>query len=112
MLLRIEQNRKLENLMRQDPQGDYAKIEPELVYNYGRVSGVCKDTVEILHHKQTMIMKYKLSYMIYRMRKVWPLFDTIAAYFYLVVFVSVLAFSLYFQIALFWAISLTIYMIA
>ena len=59
-----------------------------------------------------MIMKYKMSYMVYKMRKAWPIFDVIAAYFYLVVFVSVLAFSLYFQIALFWALALTIYMIS
>ena len=55
-------------------------------------------------------MKYKMSYLVYRMRKLWPVLDTIAAYFYLVVFVTILAFALYFQLALFWACALTIYM--
>ena len=48
---RLQHSKKLENLMRLDPTGDYLKVEPEHVYNYGRLSGVCKDTHEILHHK-------------------------------------------------------------
>ena len=92
---RLQHSKKLENLMRLDPTGDYLKVEPEHVYNYGRLSGVCKDTHEILHHKQTLNMKYKMSYLVYKMRKLWPIIDTIAAYFYLVVFVTILAFALY-----------------
>ena len=57
-------------------------------------------------------MKYKMSYLVYKMRKLWPILDTIAAYFYLVLFVTILAFALYFQLALFWAFSLTIYMVS
>ena len=97
-------------MMRLDPKGDYAKIEPEIIYNYGRTSGTAFDTNEILHHKQTMNMKYKLSYMVYRIRRAWKVLDILAAYFYLVLNVSILAFALYFQLALFWAICLTIYM--
>ena len=51
MLERNEQRRNIEILMRNDPTGEYSKIEPELIYNYGQVSGVCRDTAEILHHK-------------------------------------------------------------
>ena len=39
-------------MMRADPSGDFEHIEPELVYNYGNISGYSKDVNEILHHKQ------------------------------------------------------------
>ena len=50
-LERLEKSRKIENLMRSDPTGEYSNLEPELIYNYGRISGVARDTNEILHHK-------------------------------------------------------------
>lgn len=59
-----------------------------------------------------MTMSYKLSYMIYRMKLAWPVFNVIAAYFYLVLYVIILAFALYYQLALFWAVSLTLCMVA
>ena len=37
--------------MRSDPTGVYQDIEADLVYNYGKTSGVAKDPLEILHHK-------------------------------------------------------------
>lgn len=98
--------------MLNDPFGDYSNLESEMVYNYGRISGVATETAEIMHHKQTLSMRYKLSYMTFRMRKAWPVFDGLAAYFYLVLNVSILAFALYYQLALFWAVALTIYMIS
>lgn len=65
-----------------------------------------------MHYKQTLNMKYKMSYMVFKMQKWWYIFDTAAAYFYLLFYVSVLSFALYYQLALFWAIALTIYMFA
>ena len=44
--------KRLEQMMRADPSGDFEHIEPELVYNYGNISGYSKDVNEILHHKQ------------------------------------------------------------
>lgn len=67
---------------------------------------------EILHHKQVRNMKYKVSYFVYKMKAIWPVLDKIAAYFYFIVNITVLVFALYFQIAIFWAIALTIYMIS
>lgn len=29
--------------MRLDPTGEYQQVENELVYNYGHVSGLCRD---------------------------------------------------------------------
>lgn len=46
-----DKEKKLEQLMRNDPSGAYQDIEADLVYNYGRTSGVAKDPLEILHHK-------------------------------------------------------------
>jgi len=40
-------------------------------------------------------MRYKLSYMTYKMKPAWVVFDGLAAYFYLVLYVIVLAFALY-----------------
>lgn len=41
-------------------------------------------------------MKYKLTYMTYKIRKAWPVFDILAAYSYIVLYVTILAFALYF----------------
>ena len=57
-------------------------------------------------------MKYKLTYLTYKIRKAWPVFDILAAYSYIVLYVSMLAFALYYQLAVFWAVALSIYMIA
>ena len=82
--------------MRKDTSGAYCNLESELVYNYWRYSGIAKETLEILHHKQVMTMNYKLSYMTYRVQKAWPVFDMLAEYFYLVLYVLLLAFALYY----------------
>ena len=50
--------------------------------------------------------------MTYKMKPAWVVFDGLAAYFYLVLYVIVLAFALYYQLALFWAIGLTLCMVA
>lgn len=86
----------LEQLMRNDPSGDYKNVEPVLVYNYGRLSGTATQTIEVLHHKQVMTMRYKLSYLTYKMKKAWPVLDIIAAYFYIVLNVVILAFAIYY----------------
>jgi len=82
--------------MRLDPTNKYEQLESEFVFNYGNVSGVTSDTMEILHHKQTMSMKYKISYLTYRIKTAWPLLDAIAAYYYIVINVTILAFALYY----------------
>lgn len=76
------------------------------------MSGTAQIPIEILHHIQMRTMRYKLSYMTYRIKKAWPILDYVAAYFQLLLYVSILAFAIYYQLAAFWALALTIYMIA
>lgn len=82
--------------MRKDPSGDYKNIESVLVYNYGKLSGTATQSIEVLHHMQVMTMRYKLAYLTYKMKKAWPVLDTIAAYFYLALYVTILAFAIYY----------------
>ena len=82
--------------MRSDPTSRYEQSESEFVFNYGNISGVTSDTMEILHHKQTMSMKYKISYLTYQLETARPLLDAIAAYYFIIINVTILAFALYY----------------
>lgn len=108
----MAREKQMESLMMMDPTNDYRNLESEYVYNYGKISGLTTDKMEILHHKQTRHMKYKTSYTTYKLKKIWSLLDVMAAYFYIVLNVSILSFALYYQLAVFWAVALTIYMIS
>ena len=59
-----------------------------------------------------MAMRYKLSYLTYKMKIAWPVLDIIAAYFYHILNITILVFAIYYQLAVFWALALTIYMLA
>lgn len=93
---RMNRDKQLETLMRSDPTNRYEQSESEFVFNYGNISGVTSDTMEILHHKQTMSMKYKISYLTYQLEAAWPLLDAIAAYYFIIINVTILAFALYY----------------
>ena len=99
-LARIEnlKQAKLKELIKSDPSAAYYResMEREHVYNYGSLSGVATDSAEILHHKQVLTMKHKMSFMTYRIKRMWPLFDTLAAYQSLVLYTVILAFALYY----------------
>ena len=93
---RMNRDKQLGTLMRSDPTSRYEQSESEFVFNYGNISGVTSDTMEILHHKQTMSMKYKISYLTYQLETAWPLLDAIAAYYFIIINVTILAFALYY----------------
>lgn len=109
---KLAREKQLENMMMMDPTNDYQNLETEYIYNYGKIGGLTTDKMEILHHKQTRYMKYKTSYTPYQLQKIWPLLDVMAAYFHIVLNVTILCFALYYQLAIFWGIALTIYMIS
>ena len=98
--------------MQMDPSGEYSDLKDEYIYSYGRISGLTREQFEIMHHKQTKTMRYKMSYTVYQMKPVWAVFDFLAAYFYFILYITVLSFALYYQLALFWATALLIYMIS
>lgn len=41
-------------------------------------------------------MRYKLSYLTYKMKRAWFVLDCIAAYFYVILYVTILSFALYY----------------
>ena len=51
-------------------------------------------------------MKYKQSYLAYKLRFCWPFIDILASYFNLVLNVAVIAFALYHQISVFYCVCL------
>lgn len=55
-------------------------------------------------------MQYKLSYLLWKVQVVWPIFDAVALYFNLILSSVILVFALYFQIALIWFIYLLIFL--
>jgi hypothetical protein len=56
-------------------------------------------------------MLYKLSFVVYKVKIMWPLFNIIALYFNLVLAIAVISLALYYQIAILWLIFITIYLI-
>ena len=100
------------SLMSLDPNGGYSSLQGDYIYSYGRISGQAREQYEIMHHMQAKTMRYKLSFTTFKMRRLWSVFDFLAAYFYFVLYISVLSFALYYQLALFWAVALLIYMIS
>ena len=55
-------------------------------------------------------MQYKLSYLLWKVQVVWPVFDAVALYFNLILSSVILVFALYFQIAFIWFIYLLIFL--
>ena len=56
-------------------------------------------------------MKYKASYAAYRLKKIWPLLDELAAYSYVVNSTLILVFAIYYQIAAVWGLFLLLYIL-
>jgi hypothetical protein len=55
-------------------------------------------------------MRYKLTYLLYRIKVAWPVFDSIALNFNIVLITFILACGLYHSIAVIWFIFLLIFM--
>ena len=64
------------------------------------------DKKEIMYHKQGHEMKYKQSYLAYKMRIIWPLVDFLARYYNLMLNIAVIAFAIYSQISTFFLVCL------
>jgi hypothetical protein len=55
-------------------------------------------------------MQYKVSYFLWKVKVLWPVFDFISLYFNLVLSATILSFALYSQISLLWLLYIVIYM--
>lgn len=66
---------------------------------------------EYRHLKQWLEMRYKLSFLVFKIRPVWGIFDFLANYFYLILAIVVLCYALYHQIAVVWGIMLIWFML-
>ena len=66
---------------------------------------------EYKHLKQFLDMRYKLSYLFFKIKWSWPVIDILASYFYLLLSTVVLCYALYNSIALVWGVLLLIFMI-
>ena len=67
--------------------------------------------IEYKHLKQFLDMRYKLSYLVFKIKLIWPVLDYVASYFHLLLSTVVLCYALYNSIALVWGILLIIFMI-
>ena len=67
--------------------------------------------IELQSYQEYQNMKYKVSYMVYRLRVLWPALDKISEYFHLIFSSLVVIFSIYIQLSVMWAVLLTIFMI-
>lgn len=56
-------------------------------------------------------MQYKLSYLLWKAKMLWPVCNVISLYFNLIVALAILAFALYFQLALLWLLYIVIYLV-
>ena len=56
-------------------------------------------------------MKFKMTYLVYRLKVIWPLFDLLSELTFVVLTMCVVFFAVYFELALIWAIFLTIFLI-
>lgn len=56
-------------------------------------------------------MKYKQSYLAYKMHFIWPLLDFLARYYNLVLNIAVIAFAIYSQISTFFLVCLLIFVL-
>ncbi len=67
--------------------------------------------IEYKHLKQFLDMRYKFSYLVFKIKLIWPVLDYMASYFHLLLSTVVLCYALYNSIALVWGILLIILMI-
>jgi len=56
-------------------------------------------------------MKYKQSYLAYKLTLLWPILDFLASYFNLVLNISVIAFAIYTQVSIFFGVALLFFAI-
>lgn len=66
---------------------------------------------EYKHLKQFLEMRYKLPYLFYRLKFVWPVLDICASYFHLILSTVILCYALYNSLSLIWGVLLLIFMI-
>lgn len=66
---------------------------------------------EYKHLKQFLEMRYKLSYLVFRLKFFWPIFDICASYFHLILSTVVLCYALYNSLSLIWGLMLVIFML-
>lgn len=105
-------NQKLIRCFDADPYRQTEYVDDKFIYVSGMSTGVTKDKIQSIYYRQNLEMRYRVSYIIYKTKAIWPLFDAIASYFYLILSAVILAFALYFSLAVVWAVSLTIYTIS
>jgi hypothetical protein len=55
--------------------------------------------------------KYKMSYIIWKCKVLWPVFDFISRYFVVVIYITIFCFALYYQIAVLWLVMITLSML-
>lgn len=56
-------------------------------------------------------MRYKISYLMFRLKKAWPVFEYLASFFHLILSTFLLAFALYNSLALIWGLYLVIFVL-
>jgi len=55
--------------------------------------------------------KYKMSYIIWKCKVLWPVFDFISRYFVVIVYITIFCFALYYQIAVLWLVMISLSML-
>ena len=85
--------------------------EEGYIFQVGFYAGTTNDILEIQYHKQNHEMKYKLSYLAYKLAFIWGFLDFIASYFNLMLNLAVVAFAIYTQVSLFYGVCLLFFAI-
>ena len=80
--------------------------EEPFIFQFGLHTYHTSDKREIKYLRHHHEMKYKQSYLAYKMRFCWPFIDILAAYFNLVLNIAVIAFAIYHQISVFYCVCL------
>ena len=78
----------------------------DYIYQIGFNTYSTNDEQEIMYHRKAHEMKYKMSYLAYKLKFIWPVVDFLASYFYLILNITVIAFALYSQISVFYGVCL------
>ena len=53
-------------------------------------------------------MQHRLSYIVWKIRPIWPVVDLISRYYILVIYLTSLLFALYYQISVLWLLIITV----
>jgi hypothetical protein len=56
-------------------------------------------------------MRYKISFLVFKVKKFWPVLDSLASYFFLILSTVVLLYALYQSLAIIWGLLLFVFML-